>query len=334
MSVRYPRIPAELPPPRGVRQDRLITDLTAANLAITHHSTVTEDQIDHLGHMNVRFYGVNARAGTTAVVAEVTGDEDLTFRPIDVYTRHHREQLLGASLVVRSGVLDVDGAELRLYHELANADTGALAATFVHRLRSEHAGAPRPIPDAVVARALSRTVEIPPHGNTRSFDLASDPVASAPSLAELRDRDLAVRKVRAVTPEECDANGEYVWTNAPALTWGGEPIGRELPAMLHEGPNGERIGWASMETRMVLRRLPRVGDRIQSFSAVVELRDKTSYRIQWAYDVEREDLLVTFEVVNLAFDTNARAPMSIPPDVRAVEELSLHADLAPRRPDR
>jgi acyl-CoA thioesterase FadM len=321
-----------LPRPRSVRQDRPISDLTAANLAITHQSTVTEDQIDHLGHMNVRFYGVNARAGTAAVVAELTDHEDITFRPIDVYTRHHREQLVDASLVVRSGVVDVDDRELRLYHELANADTGALAATFVHRLRAEHDGAPRSMPETVAARARARTVDLPPHGDTRSFDLLADPVASAPSLDELRDRELAVRKVRAVTAEECDADGDYVWTNAPALTWGGEPIGRELPAMLQQGPNGERMGWASMETRMMLRRLPRVGDRIQSFSAVVELRDKTSYRIQWAYDVEREDLLVTFEVVNLAFDTNARAPMSIPPDIRAIEQVSLHADLAPRRP--
>ncbi|MFT6393412.1 MAG: hypothetical protein ACJA14_002942, partial [Ilumatobacter sp.] len=33
----------------------------ADGLAVTHTSTVTADQIDHLGHMNVRYYGVNAR---------------------------------------------------------------------------------------------------------------------------------------------------------------------------------------------------------------------------------------------------------------------------------
>jgi acyl-CoA thioesterase FadM len=322
-----------LPPPYGVHQDPTITDLTAANLAITHHSTVTEDQIDHLGHMNVRFYAVNARAGTAAVVADLS-DDAVTFRPVDVYTRHHREQLLGAPLVVSSGVVDVDRDHLRLYHELANADTGALAATFVHRLEAEVDGAPAPIPDDVVDRARTRLSGIPPHGGTRSFDLAADPVASAPTLAELRRRELAVRKVRAVTPEECNANGDYVWTNAPALTWGGEPLEERLVPMLQVGPQGEQMGWASMETRIVLRRLPRVGDRIQSFSAVIELRDKTSYRMQWAYDVEREDLLVTFEVVNLAFDTNTRTPMSIPDHIRAAEQESVHDDLRPRSSDR
>ena len=92
------------------------------------------------------------------------------------------------------------------------------------------------------------------------------------------------------------------------------------------------MGWASMETRLAMRRLPRVGDRIQSFSAVLALADKTSHRILWAYDVEREDLLVSFEIVNLAFDIAARAPMSIPDNIRAAETTMLHRDLAPRAP--
>jgi len=92
------------------------------------------------------------------------------------------------------------------------------------------------------------------------------------------------------------------------------------------------MGWASMETRLAIRRLPRPGDRIQSFSAVLALADKTSHRILWAYDVEREDLLVSFEIVNLAFDTAARAPMSIPENIRGHETRVLHPDLAPRAP--
>jgi acyl-CoA thioesterase FadM len=62
------------------------------------------------------------------------------------------------------------------------------------------------------------------------------------------------------------------------------------------------------------------------------LADKTSHRILWAYDVDREDLLVSFEIVNLAFDIAARAPMSIPDNIRAAETTMLHTDLAPRAP--
>jgi acyl-CoA thioester hydrolase len=317
----------------GFRQDRPITDFTTTTLAITHRSTVTDGQIDHLGHMNVRFYGANAQSGTATLLGELAHDEAVTFTPFDVYTRHHREQLLGARLVVRSGVIGVDAGGLRLYHELLEQDTETLAATFVHRLRcATTAGEACPLPASIAERARARIVAVPEHGATRSIDLACDPVATAPDLAAVLGNDLAMRKVRPVTAEECDGTGAFVWSNAPGLTWGGEPLHRRLPEMVYDGPAGERMGWASMETRLVIRRLPRLGDTVQSFSAVIGLADKTSHRIQWAYDVERGDLLTTFEVVNLAFDTNARRPMSIPAGLREGERAVLHEELAPRPP--
>jgi acyl-CoA thioester hydrolase len=320
-----------LPGRSDVRQDRRITDITAPTLTITHRSAVTDEQIDHLGHMNVRFYGVNAQAGTAAVLGSLLDRDTATLRPVDIYTRHHREQLLGANLVVRSGVIEVQPDALRLYHELANEETGTLAATFVHRLRAEDpAGDPLPLPIELVERARAVVVAIPEHGATRSISLDTDPITSAPPLETLRDRDLAMRKVRAISAEECDADGAYIRSNAPMLTWGGEPVNRRLPEMIHVGPGGEQMGWASMETRMTINRLPSRGDRIQSFSAVIGLADKTSHRIQWAYDIDRGDLLTTFEVVNLAFDISARRPMSIPAVLADAERSVLHEDLTPR----
>ena len=303
-------------------------ETTTPALTVTHHSVVTEDQIDHLGHMNVRFYGVNATAGTRALAASLGAPADRPVRLVDIYTRHHREQMLGARLVVRSGVIDATADEFVLYHELADEDTDVLAATFVHRLGSPD-GEAAVLPAAVVAEARARIVDVPVHGATRSISLATDPIAHAPAFADLRERDLAIRKVRAVSADECDADGAYLPTMAPALIWAGEPVERRFPEMLHEGPNGERMGWASMETRIVIRRLPRLGDRIQSFSAVIGLGDKVMHNIMWAFDVDREELLSTFEVVNLAFDTGARRPMQIPDHIRAAQAAQLHPDLAP-----
>jgi acyl-CoA thioesterase FadM len=321
----------KLPSTRGFRKDRRIDDIATTPLTITHHSTVTEDQIDHLGHMNVRFYGVNAQAGSAAFLGPLVEPDTVSFRPVDVYTRHRREQMLGARLVVRSGVVGVDADGIRLYHELANEDTEALAATFVHRLRVvDSNGDPGALPADLADRARALFVDVPEHGATRSISLDTDPVASAPDLQVLRDRDLAIRKARTVTRDECDADGMYIRANAPMLTWAGQPVDRRLPEIVHEGPDGERMGWASMETRLVIRRLPRVGARIQSFSAVLDLHDKTSHRILWAYDVERGDLLTAFQIVNLAFDISARRPMSIPPQNRKAEQAAVHTDLAPR----
>jgi acyl-CoA thioester hydrolase len=318
---------------KAVRQDRSINEPTATHLTTTHRSTVTEDQIDHLGHMNVRFYGVNAQAGTAALLGDCPDQRGVTLRPVDLYTRHHAEQLLGARLVVRSGVIDVDVDSLRLYHELANEDTGALAATFIQRHRAEDAaGAPVQLSGAIIDFANATIVPVPAHGATRSISLDTDPVATAPELHVLQDRQLAMRKVRTVSADECDARGAYLRSNAPMLAWAGEPVNRRTPEMLHEGPGGIQMGWASMETRLRVARLPRAGDHIQSFSAVIGLRDKTSHRILWAYDVDRGDLLITFEIVNLAFDIGARAAMSIPPNIREHELAATHEDLAPRVP--
>jgi len=321
----------ELAPAGRVRQDPAIDDTTTSSLIVAHRSIVTEEQIDHLGHMNVRFYGVNAHAATAAVL-DAIGLAPNETEVVDAYTRHHREQLLGAPLAVRSGLLEVGAADLRVYHELANEDTGVLAATFVHRVRCAGEQRGLPLPDRVSARSRELTTTIPRHGASRSISIQSDPIATAPPLPALRDGDLALRKPRGVSTDECTPDGAYVRTMAPMLVWGGESVDRRMPEMLHTTRDGRRMGWASMETRLAIHRLPRAGDHIQSFSAVLALRDKTSHRILWAYDVERQDLLVSFEIVNLAFDIAARSPMTIPDDIRAAEHTVLRPDLAPRPP--
>jgi len=82
------------------------------SLEVSHRSTVTPDQIDDLGHMNVRYYGINASAGTTTL-CERLGIARPPMR--SSYTRHHHEQMEGAGLVVRSAVIP-GGERLRIYH--------------------------------------------------------------------------------------------------------------------------------------------------------------------------------------------------------------------------
>jgi hypothetical protein len=84
-----------------------------------------------------------------------------------------------------------------------------------------------------------------------------------------------------------------------------------------------------METRLQFRRLPVAGDRIQSFGAGIAVHDKVTHRIHWTFDVDRGDLLTTFEVVSLAFDIRARRPVPIPEANRSRELAALQPDLAP-----
>ena len=196
---------------------------------MTHRSVVTEDQIDHLGHMNVRFYGINATAGTTgaprasAVRPSVRASGSSTSTPA---TTASSCSALGCSCAAASSTSTDD--ELGLYHELANEETGVLAATFVHRvlLESGRRGTVSRRRSARAGRASSTSRRKVRRAASRS---TTDPVANAPSLAALRTRGLAIRKVRAVSPEECDADGSFLPAAAPALVWAGEPIDRALP---------------------------------------------------------------------------------------------------------
>ena len=101
------------------------------------------------------------------------------------------------------------------------------------------------------------------------------------------------------------------------LVWGGEPLAGSSGAELHDGPDGQKIGWASMESWVVVACYPRRGATVQSFSATIAVHAKTTHRILWAFDVDSEDLLIAFEVVDLSFDTVTRQAVPIPPDLRA-----------------
>ena len=278
----------------------------SAELHVTHTSHVTEDQIDHLGHMNVRFYGLNAAAGTRAILEEMGVPAGTPI--VDLHTRHHHEQLLGTALEVRSGLVDV-GRGLAVYHELRNSADADLAASFVHVLDHPRLEAP--------------AADIPEHGRPRSLDLAADPIASAPPLEVVQSLGLETRAPRVVDEEVTPATGA-------ALIWGGPPSEEEERDWIQQGPHGERMGWATMESRIRVNRLPPRGARIQSFGATTAIERKTTRSTMWAYDLAEGDVLVAFEVVNLAFDIDARRSMLIPDDYLAGEQRRFHPEFASR----
>jgi acyl-CoA thioester hydrolase len=305
-----------------------------AELTRLHVATVGEEEIDHLGHMNVRFYLEKALRASQALAAEhgLSADACRELGAVlelrDTFTRHYREQLVGAELVVMGGVLSVESDRLRFYHELQNPARGERAATFVHELslRQRETRALRPLPEMLAKSAGSALVDWPEHGRPRTLDLEHAPTQL--SLAEAKDRDLAMRRERVLRADECDAEGFFVATNYQDLVWGGEPIDARPPGMpIFDMEDGGKFGWATLESRGVWLELPRVGARIQSYAAEVELAAKTSCRHSWVFDVERGSLLCTSSIVNLAFDIGARRAIEIPSEIRATLKAQYHPDL-------
>ena len=295
-----------------------------------HTSTVTQDQIDHLGHMNVRFYTALACVGAGELTARLGpgGRDDPRIWERDIYVRHRREQLVGARLEVRGGVLEAAPDRIRVYEELADVDSGDVAATFVMGLEAiDEDRNPVKFSDEVVERAGTTTVEIPEHGMSRSISFDDEPAAPL-SLDVLRARDLAQRQVRVLEAAECDEGGWFPSDMMMALVWGGEPLpGRDFRPF-HTTPEGKTLAWATMETRAVWSRLPRLGDRVQSFNAEIGVGEKTFNSRYWVYDLDRGELVCDFSVVSLAFDLEARRSVVIPDALRDEMAQRLHPDLA------
>lgn len=298
-----------------------------------HEGVVAEEEIDHLGHMNVRFYLERALASSRALARQLGLDAAcdeanglLAVR--DLFTRHFREQLAGARLVVLGGVVGADADGLRFYHELRNPERDELAASFLHHVRLEQAdtGKPMPLPE-IAARAVSQAlVPWPEHGRPRTLDVAA-PLRRIP-LSEARERGLAMREPRRVEADECDDEGVYAVSRHQDLVWGGMPIPPRQPGMpLFQLADGRPFGWATLESRASLLALPREGTRIQSFGAEVAISTKTSVRHHWVFDLATRELLCTSQVLNLAFDIEGRRAMEIPDEVRETLERQYQPDL-------
>jgi acyl-CoA thioester hydrolase len=299
-----------------------------------HQAIVGEEQIDHLGHMNVRFYLEKAMHATRALAGQ-HGLTDASCRNLGAvlelrgaFTRHYREQLVGDELAVMGGVLDVRSDGVRFYHELVNPARDEIAATFVHELalRARSTRKPLPLPEIFARNAGEALVDWPEHGRPRSVDLEQAPPEI--SLQTAIERGLATRRPRALPPEECDEDGFFIASNFQDLVWGGEPLeARPDGIYTYELEGGGRFGWATMENRGIIREVPRAGARIQSFGAEVALAAKTSIRHQWVFDVESGALLCTSSIVNLAFDIGGRRAIEIPAAIRRDLESRYHPDL-------
>ena len=308
-----------------------------AALRVLHESEVLAEEIDALGHMNVRFYGTRALASTDRLLAElaVETDDFGTTSPFvydlpRLFTRYQREQHTGAPLVVSGGLLEANEQGLRFYHELRNPERDELAASFVQdlSLRSPGDEEPLSIPTSVCKALAKSVIEFPIQGQPRTVDLDRDPVA--PTLEEALSGGLAFRIPRKVDPADCDPEGRLTPIMRPFYMWGGDPLPpatKQDGPMLIELPDGAKMGWASMETRSVMVEQPMAGMRVQSFAATVEIARKTNLRRYWVFNLDTQELMLSNEVVELALHLGERRAIEIPDDIRASMSADLRADL-------
>ena len=102
-----------------------------------NESPVTPDQIDSLGHLNVRYYIARMDLANRQLLEAngVSGDEHTFLRRVDTYNKFRREQFNGAVLgtygaLIGEGVIG-PGGSVPAYFEIRNEETGDVAASFL-----------------------------------------------------------------------------------------------------------------------------------------------------------------------------------------------------------
>lgn len=294
-------------------------------------------EIDHLGHMNVRRYAERAEAGAEVLLGDLGLDDAClaargsVLTVVDNYTRHYREQLLDTRLVLAGGPIEATPEHILCYCELRNAGTGELGATSLLRvvLRNAATRAPEPFPDDLCRNASERIVDWPEHGRPRSLGLA--PIAPV-SFELLEARGLVCRNERTVDVRECDVHG-FCTSGPNTLAWGpelpavDEPEDNGRHPLLHHGPEGERIGFATAESRRVLLEAPRAGATIRTLMANTMIARKTRIRREWTFDTSSGFLVAAGDFLDLAFDRDARRAVDIPDALRHELEEEYHPDI-------
>ena len=296
-------------------------------------SPVDASEIDELGHLSVPFYERRAVAACHELAQQhgldIAGyrNHGVEFTLVDAYLRNLREQFLGAPLLVRGGVLSASSERLQCYQELVNMQTGDLSATFVYafELQRYTTRAPVPFPAELVKSASASIVAWPQHGRPRSIDLGHMP--ARPELETLVHLDLALSQPRHIEADECDETGTYLAERFLHLPYSGERVDDPAALWVFETSEGHTLGMADLESRQLLCGLPRIGERIQSFRAEIEIASKTFYRNHWVYSLDSGRLISIAALVSVALDLDARRAVAIPPDMRQALQRRLHPEL-------
>lgn len=300
-----------------------------------HESRVEAADIDNLGHMNVRIYAQKAARAAKALAAEIGLDHNVlesagaVVETTDSHTRFYREQLEGAPLEVRGGVISAEAEGIAVYLELTNPETGDRAATFrnVFQLRGGESRAPRAIEQDVLARAHGLKVDWPEHGRPRS--LALGPVRADITVGDMEAHGVKTRfDAYTVRPEECDSYGYMDLSDGMALAFARMPIKLGPKHRGFRSPNGEPIFIATVEQRHFIFRLPRAGARVVSYSVNTAIGGKLIEFRHWSFDEATGEALSVMAQVGLNFDIETRQTMDFSADMRAEMESNLHPDLA------
>ena len=311
-------------------------------LKVLHESTVQPEEIDALGHMNVRYYMTRVAQANRAMLAEL-GIQDgsgKAIRRLDTYTRFHREQFAGATLLTLGGLIADAGSDesqaINGYFEIRNPDNNQVAASFILRSCLIDVSNQQVLDiNATSAKTdLTReySVRVPEYGMPRSLSLNDPARISLEELEAVVGDDptpgmMSGRRKNVVYADDCDSDGRLreevdlmFVLHRPTTGEENEPGG---PPVMRDS-EGRRYSWAMIETRNVVWHRPMAGEIVLSIGADIANGEKWRQSRRWMFAEKTGLLLGISDSVGLCIDLDARRSIPMPFDViEAIERSSL-----------
>jgi len=314
-------------------------ELSMSELEVLHESIVQPEEIDSLGHMNVRYYMTRVDRANRAMLAAMGVQEapGRAIRRLDTYTRFHREQFAGATLHTLGGLIAVEGSddskEVNGYFEIRNPDNDQVAASFILRSCLIDTASQQVLDlPAHSGSAGNYSAMVPEHGMPRSLSLNQPAIVPLEELEAVIGDDatpgmMSGRLENRVHADDCDADGRLreevdlmfvLHRPDPGDEGkaGGPPIMRDS--------EGRRYSWAMIETRSVVWHRPMAGETVLSIGADIASGEKWRQSRRWMFAKETGLLLGVSDSVGLCIDLDARKSIPMPLDViEAIERNSL-----------
>ncbi len=285
-------------------------------------------ECDENGHLNVRYYVAKVREGLATLwhdiglTRSVRGAAGADMVVLDKHLRFLREVHPGQGLIGRAGVLEVGDHWMRVYVELVNSHSDAVAATFnmlIHYLGTE-TGNPEAIPSDVQDRAKALAMELPDYGAPRSIPLDGPSIADsgAPSLSDTDDMNLHEISRGLIHSVECDdydrlLNEYYIGRISDGIV---HLTRRFRPSDTGKERSLTKYGGAVLEYRLRFHQPLRKGDIIVIRSGLKEVLEKANRMVHWTFNGETGALVSSSEAVGITLDLEARKVVALPEERR------------------
>ena len=311
-------------------------------MQLLHKSTVLAEEIDSLGHMNVRYYMARMQSANRVLLDQLGIQaktvEHSFMRAIDTYTRFRNEQFEGATLHTVGGLLALGEGGMQSYIEIRNPKTADVAATFI-------------VTTALIDRKTRKTQAFPITKSTSSFEQIDVPEYAKPRSLTLGTVNSNVtletlekhipdvegggmmsgRREAVVEADDVDAGGwlrEDVELMFLPFAKMAQQEGVQPGPPVFDTANGQRVGWAVMETRTMLFAQPRLHDKLAYFSADLKVEAKSRLSRRWALNKHTGQLLGMSDTVGVCIDLDARRAIEWPEELRQQIERYQQPQLA------